>query len=74
MIRKVVAFRAELESSPLIDLKGLEQRDVPILESRLVDRVADAVGESGGAGVTSTFAAGREVREDVAAPPEGCSR
>src|ERR1700733_11264411 len=40
VIREVVTLRAELESGSLVDNERLEQREVPILEARLVDGVA----------------------------------
>ena len=42
MVDEVERFGSELESSLLIDRERLEQSEVPVLESRLVDQIAHA--------------------------------
>ena len=43
MVPHVVSFGAELEAQVLVHRECLEQAHVPVLESRLIDQVADAL-------------------------------
>ena len=47
MIPDVVGFGAELEAKLLVDGECLEQTHVPVLKSRLIDKVANALGVEG---------------------------
>src|SRR5271157_1735087 len=42
MVRKIESLRAEFESGPLVDGELLIQAGIPVLETRLVDFVANA--------------------------------
>src|ERR1039457_479476 len=43
VIESVVGFRPELDKCPLSDRELLEQAEVPVVEARLINRVADSV-------------------------------
>jgi hypothetical protein len=43
MVDEIESLGAKLKAQPIVNWKGLKESEVPVLESRLIDQVADVL-------------------------------